>query len=63
MENDPRMKRKLSDHALELIMRDLLHNMQGLSLDMQAEAATAMAATEEPSLASGSLENTPRGKN
>jgi hypothetical protein len=61
MENDPRKRRKLSDHALELIMRDVLHGLQDMSLDSQADAATAMASTEDSSLTSGSIENALRG--
>jgi hypothetical protein len=57
MENDPRKRRKLSDHALELIMRDVLHGLQDMSLDLQADAATATASTEDSSLTSGSIES------
>ncbi|MEW8028115.1 MAG: hypothetical protein AB2792_02355 [Candidatus Thiodiazotropha sp.] len=62
MENDPRKRRKLSDHALELIMRDVLHGLQEFSLEMQTDPAPAMASTEEHRLASGSVESTLRSK-
>jgi hypothetical protein len=62
MENDPRKRRKLSDHALELLMRDVLHGLQEMSLDLQADAAPAMASTEDHSLASGSMDSALQSK-
>ncbi|MBT3048535.1 MAG: hypothetical protein AB2728_12150 [Candidatus Thiodiazotropha sp.] len=61
MTDEPTKKRKLSDHALELIMRDVLNGLKDFSLDMQTEVA--MAATEEtPRLTSGTLKNALRSK-
>jgi hypothetical protein len=62
MENDPRKRKKLSDHALELIMRDVLNGLQEFSLEMQSDATSALTATEEAGLASGSLNNALRSK-
>jgi hypothetical protein len=63
MDNDPTKKRKLSDHALELIMLDVLHGLKEFSLDMQAEVSPAMATAEDmPSLSSGSLKGALQSK-
>lgn len=57
MENDPRKRKNLSDHALELIMGDVLHGLRGLSLDMQADTATAMASTQDHDAASAGMKS------
>ena len=58
MDNDPRKRRKLSDHALELIMRDVLHGLKDFSLDMQTDVSTAMATPDNaPSGSSGSIKD------
>lgn len=62
MDNDPRKRKKLSDHALELIMRDVLNGLQEFSLEMQSDAAPALASTEEQGLSSGNLKNALRAK-
>ncbi|MES9971025.1 MAG: hypothetical protein ABW092_13405 [Candidatus Thiodiazotropha sp.] len=62
MDNDPRKKKKLSDHALELIMRDVLNGLQEFSLEMQSDTATALVSTEQQNPASGSLKNALRSK-
>ncbi|MEW8506524.1 MAG: hypothetical protein AB2598_07445 [Candidatus Thiodiazotropha sp.] len=61
MTNEPRKKRKLSDHALELIMRDVLNGLQEFSLDLQTEVATA-SEENEPTLSSGTLKHALRSK-
>jgi hypothetical protein len=62
MDNNPRKRKKLSDHALELIMRDVLNGMQEFALDMQTDTAPAMATTDDPGLAPGSMEGMPNSK-
>ncbi|MES9993510.1 MAG: hypothetical protein ABW098_16290 [Candidatus Thiodiazotropha sp.] len=61
MTDDPEKKRKLSDHALELIMRDVLNGLQEFSLEMQTEVA-ATTSDNEPTLSSGTLKNALRSK-
>lgn len=56
MDIDARKKRKLSDHALELIMRDVLFGIQEPRLEMQADATGAMAATDDLGLTSDRTE-------
>jgi hypothetical protein len=53
---DPTKKRKLSDHALELIMRDVLQGMRGPTREMQTDASAAMTGTDDHGLSSGSAE-------
>ncbi|MES9923927.1 MAG: hypothetical protein AB2536_11340 [Candidatus Thiodiazotropha endolucinida] len=62
MEKDPRKRKKLSDHALEMIMRDVLHGMREFSLEMQADTAPAMASTDDHGLSSDSFESVLRSK-
>ncbi len=63
MDNDPTKKRKLSDHALELIMLDVLHGMKEFSMDMQTDVTPAMAAADDmPTLSSGSIKDALRSK-
>jgi hypothetical protein len=60
MDNDLRKKRKLSDHALELIMRDVLHGLPEFSQELQADAA--MASTDDQRLTSGNMQQTLQSK-
>ncbi|MGD8911229.1 MAG: hypothetical protein PVI97_01185 [Candidatus Thiodiazotropha sp.] len=60
MDNDLRKKRKLSDHALELIMRDVLHGLQEFPQEIPADAA--MASPEEQGLISGNMQHTLESK-
>jgi hypothetical protein len=62
MDNDPTKRRKLSDHALELVMRDVLHGMREYALEAQTDTAAVMASTDDHSLASESMKYMLRGK-
>jgi hypothetical protein len=55
MDNDPTKRRKLSDHALELIMGDVLHGMREFALETQTDTAAAIASPEDNNLTSGSM--------
>lgn len=47
MESDHKKRKSLSDHALEMVMRDVLSGLMDFSLELQTETTSGSPRTNE----------------
>lgn len=47
MESDHNKRKNLSDHALEMVMRDVLSGLRDFSLELQTESASGSSTSDQ----------------